>query len=234
MTSLITSVSDSLQICLLLLACCQSASQPVNQSTTQSGNFLLWVRQPAGLLLTTLAGGIGERERGSERGGNIQGGGKTVSGTDKHIHANSLPFDCIKSQTHTHTQTETQTDTHIHRQTPYRSAAGRIWSLFKSLNYSWLKIHGEPFIWKLGAVQAALWCLIGLKVANPLNKSGRRVVAACVRRMRMWVFTTHLLFISLFFTVLLLCTVQWLLNLKKSTVHREPYMKLTNTVSLIF
>lgn len=75
MTSLITSVSDSLQICLLLLTCCQSASQPVNQSTTQSGNFLLWVRQPAGLLLTTLAGGIGERERGRERRGNIKGGG---------------------------------------------------------------------------------------------------------------------------------------------------------------
>lgn len=111
MTSLITSVSDSLQICLLLLACCQSASQPVNQSTTQSGNFLLWVRQPAGLLLTTLAGGIGGRERGSERGGNIQGGGKTVSGTDKHIHANSLPFDCIKIQTRRqkHRQTHTYT-----------------------------------------------------------------------------------------------------------------------------
>lgn len=108
----------------------------------------------------------------------------------------------------------------MHRQTPRCSAAGRIWSLFKSLNYSWLKIHGEPFIWKLGAVQAALWCLIGLKVANPLNKSGRRVVAACVLRMRMWMFTTHLLIISLFFTVLLLGTVQWRLNLKKLTAHR--------------
>lgn len=117
----------------------------------------------------------------------------------------------------------------MHRQTPHRSAAGRIWSLFKSLNYSWLKIHGEPFIWKLGAVQAALWCLIGLKVANPLNKSGRRVVPACVLRMRMWVFTTHLLFIFLFFTVLLLCTVQWLLNLKKL-----PCLKQTNTVSLMY
>ena len=98
---------------------------------------------------------------------------------------------------HKNADMRTHTQTHTRRQTPLRSAAGWIWSLFKSLNYSWLKIHGEPFIWKLGAVQAALWCLIGLKVANPLNKSGRRVVAACVLRMRMWGFTTHLPFIPL-------------------------------------
>lgn len=40
-------------------------------------------------------------------------------------------------------------------------------------------------------MQAALWCLIGLKVASPLNKSGRRLVAACVHRIKMGVFTTH-------------------------------------------
>lgn len=126
-------------------------------------------------------------------------GGETVSETDEHIHADSLPFDCLKMQTRTHGCT------HAHRQTHLLSAAGRIWSLFKSLNYSWLKIHGEPFIWKLGAVQAALWCLIGLKVANPLNKSGRRVAAACVLWMRMWVFTTHQPFISRSFSLSLYC-----------------------------
>lgn len=102
-------------------------------------------------------------------------------------------------------QTRTHGRAHAHRQTHLLSAAGRIWSLFKSLNYSWLKIHGEPFIWKLGAVQAALWCLIGLKVANPLNKSGRRVAAACVLWMRMWVFTTHQPFISLSLSLFLYC-----------------------------
>lgn len=111
-----------------------------------------------------------------------------MSETDEHIHANSLPFDCIKNA---YTYAYTHTGRHL-----FPGAAGRIWSLFKSLNYSWLKIHGEPFIWKLGAVQAALWCLIGLKVANPLNKSGRGVMAACVHRMRMGVFTTHYLSFS--------------------------------------
>lgn len=99
-------------------------------------------------------------------------------------------------QTHMYVRAYAHTHAHAHKQTLLRSTARRIWSLFKSLNYSWLKIHGEPFIGELGAVQAALWCLIGLKVANPLNKSGRRVVADCVLRIRMWAFTTHLPFIS--------------------------------------
>lgn len=224
-----------------------AATQPANQSTSQSGNFLLRVRQPAGLLLITLAGGIGVeragwgwgRWGGRERRGSIKDGRKTESGTDEHIHANSLPFDCIKMQTcthtytHTHAHTHTQILAHIHRQTPlFRSAAGRIWSLFKSLNYNWLKIHGEPFIWKLGAVQAALWCLIGLKVANPLNKSGRRVVAACVLRMRMWVFTTHLPFISLsFFHCFYVLYSDWWTS--KSYQCREEHCT-RQTLSLIY
>lgn len=59
---------------------------------------------------------------------------------------------------------------------------GRIWSLFKSLNYSWLNKHSLPFIREPGPVEAAaqraLRSLIGLKVAKPLNMSGQRVPAA--------------------------------------------------------
>lgn len=181
MTSLITSVSDSLQICLLLFTCCHSASQPANQSVR---TFSAGVRQPAGLLLTTLAGGdCGEREEGNAK----DEGGADQSGQNRWTRLCTLAslFDTQ------HTRIEADTSSPC--------AAGRIWSLFKSLNYSWLKIHGEPFIWKLGAAQAALWCLIGLKVASSLNKSGRRAVAARVLRMRIWEFTTHLPLISCFF-----------------------------------
>lgn len=59
---------------------------------------------------------------------------------------------------------------------------GRIWSLFKSLNYSWLNKHSLPFIQEPGPVEAAAQCalrsLIGLKVAKPLNKLGQLVPAA--------------------------------------------------------
>ncbi len=145
-------------------------------------------------------------------------GGGAASETDEHIHANSLPFDCIKIHSLTHTHTRSQA--------PLLGAAGRIWSLFKSLNYSWLKIHGEPFIWKLGAVQAALWCLIGLKVANPLNKSGRRVVAACVLRMRMWVFTTHLPFMSPCFSLSCFCVLEKTVEAQKVSSTDRQWNKI--------
>lgn len=94
-----------------------AATQAANQSTSQSGNFLLWVRQPAALLLITVAGGIGGDEGGSEKEEeNIQGGG-IEGGAGEHIHANSLTFDCIKMQTHVHvcahrhTHTCTQSNT---------------------------------------------------------------------------------------------------------------------------
>jgi len=52
---------------------------------------------------------------GRGRRGNIKDGeGQTASETDEHIHANSLPFECIKMQTHTY------------KQTPLHGAAGRI------------------------------------------------------------------------------------------------------------
>lgn len=56
-----------------------AATQAANQSTSQSGNFLLWVRQPAALLLITVAGGIGGGQRGSEtEEENIKDGGIEV------------------------------------------------------------------------------------------------------------------------------------------------------------
>lgn len=103
MTSLITSVSDSLQICLLLFACCHSGSQPVNQSTSQSGNFLLGVRQPAALLLITVAGGIGG-EGGGERGERKR---RVVEGAEEGTSVQMSTFMQTHSVSYTHTHTHT-------------------------------------------------------------------------------------------------------------------------------
>lgn len=62
---------------------------------------------------------MGEKRK-KKREKTLRMGGETVSETDEHIHADSLPFDCLKMQTRTHGRT------HAHRQTHLLSAAGRI------------------------------------------------------------------------------------------------------------
>lgn len=82
-----------------------AATQAANQSTSQSGNFLLQVRQPAAPRLVAVAGGIGGGGRdgregwgwGAERGGGGGGvGGDIKGGGDRGKQMNTF------MQTHFH------------------------------------------------------------------------------------------------------------------------------------